>query len=537
MIGEYLRGSDGGPYRDESLNWRFLVVVNVFRGGLALSLLGIFLLQPHPPDLATLQPRLFLAAVIAALAVTGTAAWTLYRRWPPLAVQGPVQLTADVAIYLAFVQASGGLETGLGNLIFIPVAAASLVLGQRTAIALAALASLALLVQQGLMTLYFTDFQPRFTHAGILGAVFMTTALVGAQLAERLRASEALAARRGLDLRNLAELNDYIIHHLRTGIAVIDPDDRVQLMNGAAGQFLGVRVRLRGRPVAEVSPRLAELLSSYRDAPWERPISFTAADGETVVAPRFTELGPRDRPGVLVFLEDSSLVGQRAQELKLAALGRFTASIAHEIRNPLGAISHANQLLSESPRLSAEDARMTDIISRHVDRVDRIVETVLRLSRRETTEPRPLQLGEWLPAFRDELTENDRLPPGGLRLELPPGGVTVRMDPNHLYQILGNLVDNALSHGDSEEIVLRAGFMDGGRRPYLDVIDFGVGIPGEEAERVFEPFYTASTRGTGLGLFIARELCESNRARIDYRREEGGTCFRIRFADPERWLT
>ncbi len=522
--------------------WVPLRLVNIFRGGIALSLLVAFLVQPEPDELLGAQmPQLFLGTVVASLLLCAVATFMLYNRSPRSSIQAIFQLGGDVVIYLLLVQASGGLESGLGNLLVIPIIAASLIMGQRLALSFAALATLGLLAQQILITLSFPEMEARYTHAGVLGALFMLLAVGGTRVARQLRESEALAARRGLDLRNLEELNDYIIHHLRTGIVVVDHEDRLQLMNGAAGQFLGVSRTRRGAPIAEVSQQLADLVEARRERPWDRPPSFTAHDGETVIIPRFTELGPRRQTGTLIFLEDSSLETERAQEMKLAALGRFTASIAHELRNPLGAISHAQQLLSETEPLTDRQRHLLDIIDRHGRRLNRIIETVLKLSRRETTEPRPLELQSWLEDFVSEMVETGKLRHEEIRVENPETPVEARMDRDQLHQVMTNLVDNALNHGESREdglrVLVRLGYLTEGRRPFLEVTDFGPGISEREQDRMFEPFYTATTRGTGLGLFVARELCDANRAKLEYRDSPEGCTFRIRFSDPERWLT
>jgi len=523
-----------------NLRWRALRLLNLFRAGLGLVFVIGLLMQPEEGMLGGIQPRLFFAATLGMLAVAGLAAFTLARRWPSARFQAITLLTLDSVIFLMILQSSGGLETGLGNLLFIPVAAASLLLGQRLAISLAAVITLALLSQQVLIAWSMPEISARFTHAGILSALFMFISLAGAHLSRRLQESEALALRRGLDLQNLSELNDYIIHHLRTGIVVVDQQDRLQLLNGAAALFLGISQEQRGRPVKQVSRQLERLVQARRKKPFERPASFTAADGESLIIPRFTEVGAMENPGTLIFLEDGSLQGQRAQEMKLAALGRFTASIAHELRNPLGAISHANQLLGESEQLGQSEKHLSQIIHRHTDRVNQIIETILKLSRRETTEPQQMNLSEWVERYQSELLDAGRLQADELSLDLPKETIRVRMDPDHLHQVVDNLVNNALRHGEEghqHRVALRVALIGRGERPCLEVSNPGKVIPEEDANNIFEPFYTASPRGTGLGLFVARELCDCNRARLEYSAREGSNVFRIIFSDPERWLS
>ncbi|MEA5445984.1 ATP-binding protein [Gammaproteobacteria bacterium AB-CW1] len=522
----------------DDLRWRSLRLLNGFRLALGAAMLLGYLLQPDDGMLGSLQPWLFLLAAASLVLLSAIAGVCLRLRRPRMRVQAFLGLLADSSLFMVILHASGGLETGLGNLLFIPVAAASLLLGRRTAITLAALITLILLGQQILIAWSLPDIAPRFTQAGILGALFMLLALVGAHLSRQLRESEALAVKRGLDLRNLSELNDYIIHHLRTGIVVVDHRNRVQLMNGTAAQFLGVADGHRDRPVDQVSAQLSRLVRHCRETPYERPASFVAADGETVVVPQFTELGDPNKPGTLLFLEDGSLQGQRAQEMKLAALGRFTASIAHELRNPLGAISHSNQLLMESEALTERERRLGEIIDRHAGRLNRIIETVLKLSRREATEPERLDLSEWLRLYQQEMLDTGRLKAEQMELVLPDRPVEARMDDDHLRQIVDNLVDNARRHGgDDSPVRLSVSLVGRGDRPNLEVSNPGEPIPDEEAGHIFEPFYTASPRGTGLGLFMARELCDCNRAKLEYRYREGRNCFRVIFADPERWIT
>jgi two-component system sensor histidine kinase PilS (NtrC family) len=237
-----------------------------------------------------------------------------------------------------------------------------------------------------------------------------------------------------------------------------------------------------------------------------------------------------------VFLEDTSVVSERVRQSKLAALGRLSASIAHEIRNPVGAMSHAGQLLSESPALTADDRQLTDIIAKNAMRVSQIIENVLQLSRRDTTRQERLELTSWIAGFLAEFRATLQLDEGAIALEPAAAGIEVHFDPSQLHQVLWNLCDNALKHGAGATILLRAGRIASTGRPYLEVADRGAGIEPAYAERIFEPFFTNGSGGTGLGLFISRELCQTNGALLAYEpRTGGGSVFRIVFADPQRW--
>ncbi len=249
-----------------------------------------------------------------------------------------------------------------------------------------------------------------------------------------------------------------------------------------------------------------------------------------------TERGPGS---VLVFLEDTSVVAQQVQQSKLASLGRLSASIAHEIRNPVGAMSHAGQLLKESPVLGDDDRHLTDIIEKNAVRVSQIIDNVLQLSRKDTTRQERVELSPWLETFLAEFRATLQLADERLSLEARVPGLEVQFDPSHLHQVLWNLCDNALKHGAGGGPVpvrLRVGRIAATDRPFLEVTDRGAGIDPANAERIFEPFFTNGAGGTGLGLFIARELCQTNGALLAYEaRPEGGSTFRIIFADPQRW--
>jgi two-component system sensor histidine kinase PilS (NtrC family) len=366
-----------------------------------------------------------------------------------------------------------------------------------------------------------------------------------APLADSLRESEERVRQREVDVANLAELNQFIVQHLRESILVVDENDTIRLINESAAQLLKGGDVAAGMPLGEVAPRLLYLLETWRlhTYDWQSStLSLLSTDGGAVVQPHFISLESTKGSGpTLIFLEDTTIISERVQQSKLAALGRLSASIAHEIRNPVGAMSHAAQLLAEATSLTPQERRLTSIITANGDRVSTIINNVLQLSRRDSTRPERLEVNAWVAEFLGEFRQTAQVDEHALRFE-PHGEVDVRVDPTHLHQLLWNLCENALRYGRSarsgEPIELRTGRMQGSVRPYLEVLDRGPGIPASDAERIFEPFFTSGHNqgGTGLGLFIARELAQCNRAILVYEpRSGGGSIFRIVFADPQRW--
>jgi two-component system, NtrC family, sensor histidine kinase PilS len=364
--------------------------------------------------------------------------------------------------------------------------------------------------------------------------------------AARLRESEALVKQREIDLANLNELNEFIVQHLRESILVVDASDNVRLINETAAQLLQGGAVPSGTALAAVSPRLAYVLEAWRKQSAGRRDNvgeIVGADGGTVIRPHFVALAESGSGPVLIFLEDTSVIADRAQQSKLAALGRLSASIAHEIRNPVGAMSHAGQLLRESPSLTDDDRPLTDIIEKNGIRVSHIIGNVLQLSRRDTTKQERLDVTAWLSGFIAEYEQTLQLDPASFRIDMDRnvGRIDVQFDPSHLHQVLWNLCDNALRHGTGPDaagrVDIRAGRIAATGRPFVEVADRGNGVDPAQAERIFEPFFTSGSGGTGLGLFISRELCQTNGALLLYEpRPGGGSIFRIIFADPSRWI-
>lgn len=240
---------------------------------------------------------------------------------------------------------------------------------------------------------------------------------------------------------------------------------------------------------------------------------------------------------MLVFLEDTAVLKQQAQQLKMAALARLTASIAHEIRNPLGAISHAAQLLDEATDKDEEEARLLRIIQDQSRRMNIIIENVTQLARRDKVNPVQLQLAPWIDEFIQQFVMTGKHSPKMFQT-LGVTNQTVCVDPEQLQQVIGNLCQNALRHSPAFAgqalIAFKTGH-DKANRPFLDTIDWGSGIPAEIVDNIFDPFFTTTPKGTGLGLYIARELCESNGARLEhFPGDKGiGSRFRVTFVRAE----
>lgn len=532
----------------QSLMFRIYCGYRVLLCGL---LVAILLFSRNDPIVGRADPELFgwicssygIAVLLVLLFVS--------RRHDPGAQTLFAHLFVDIGMLTALVHLSGGSGSGLALLLLIDVAAAGLMLGGQLAALVAALATIALLSDTIYLSLNRGGDQ-NFLTTGVLGMLFFATAAGF----HRLRRTQLLALERGADVSKLQNLNQLIVQRMRTGILVVDEHLRVVMMNQAATELMQASLLQReveqGNLPALPDP-LRNKLEFWQQQPGARQKPFTFSPTGTELVARFTTLAHQDEDAespeiggasardtgagdTLIFLEDNLQLAQRAQQLKLAALGRLTASISHEIRNPLGAISHAAQLLRESPDLSFTDQRLADIIQNHSQRMNSIIENVLQLSRRSPPNPQRIDLALWL---TDVVQQYRQGHPSECVVDIDiQQDIDITVDTDQLGQVLTNLLDNALRYSLRTTGIAHAtltGTIDHNNLPQLDIIDDGTGIPPELQERAFEPFFTTESDGNGLGLYLSRELCEANQARLHYLlNADGKSCFRINFSHPNR---
>jgi two-component system sensor histidine kinase PilS (NtrC family) len=526
------------------LGWRALWTLNVFRMMVALTLLTLFIVSGNPRFFGDLYPTLFVSTASVYFAFSVLCAVVIRRRMLPQAAQTVGQIVVDIVAIVVLMHASGGISSGLGGLLVVFVGAGSLLMPLQVPGFFAALASLAVLGEQVFSQFGGGGGPSNYSAAGVLGAIIFAIALAARPLANRLQASEALAHQRGIDLANLSELNQYIVQHLRESIVVLDRDNRIRLINSSAETLLGLEPGAAGRAIGDAVAELNRYLAIWRADGTDTghtELTIAREDHTVRLSVHLAPLGQSGgrRGAVLVFLEDAGLINARVQQSKLASLGRLSASIAHEIRNPVGAMSHAGQLLAESSALTEQDLRLTEIIRTHAARVSLIIENVLQLSRREPVAAQDLELQPWLEDFCQEFMETTELDESQFSLEAIDAGLQVNMDPSHLRQVMWNLCENAVRYGvvdGKTSVEIRGGRIARSNRPFIEVLDRGAGVSAGMADKIFEPFFTNQRGGTGLGLYISRELCELNHATLVYQpRDGGGSIFRVVFSDGGRW--
>jgi two-component system sensor histidine kinase PilS (NtrC family) len=525
-----------GQETQDVLTWKPLRLLTFYRLIIAGLLTVLFFSISDQTSLGQSYPEIYRFTCLAYLAFSVLAGFSARLRRPGYECQTTAQVLIDIAAITTLMFASGGPASGLGMLLLISVATGSILLPGRMAFLFAAIATMAVMGEHFYSHWLAGDAYVRgYAQAGLLGLAFFATAALTWLLVRRIQESEALAQRRGIDIANLAKLNTHIVQRLQAGIIVTDHNDNVRLINDTARKLLHVTNSSENQPLATLSAPLHEKLIAWRKAPDSEPTLLQQDIKPDRVLPHFTRLGTDEGRGALIFLEDTAAIVRQTQQLKLASLGRLTASIAHEIRNPLGAISHAAQLLNEENTLVGEDRRLMSIIGDNTGRVNAIVENILQLSRPVNSIPQTIRLADWVDRFVDEFAHSVHCETGQISHSVAPDDLEIQIDPSLLHQVVWNLCQNAMQHGGQPanlQLRLVGSHTASSRAPYLDIMDNGPGISPEMADQIFEPFFTTRTSGSGLGLYIAREICDSNQAQLEYLPgPQGGSCFRITFPE------
>ncbi len=534
--------------------WKPLTYLNIYRTALSAFFLFLAITEITFHPLGSVNEALFTQTSLYYLVVACLFWMMIQLKKPNQLIQIHSSVLVDCIAILLLMHASGGIQTGLGTLLLITVAGNSMIVPFRSALYFAALATITLLGHQ--LFSHYIQSEPTsgYTYAGILGVIFFSAAIISHKLSIRIKESEALAVKRGVDLANMAQLTEHIIQRMQTGILVIDNDNDMRLINESAWHMLGMPSTSRLPNLSIIVPELVQQVEQWRKNSEFTPQVIRPTPLHANVMPRFAKITQDNKSGILIFLEDTSVMAQQAQHLQLAALGRLTASIAHEIRNPLGAISHAGQLLEESANLDKHDKRLTQIIFEQSARMNTIIENIMQLGRRDHSRPEVFELKKFLQTFVNgfiasqhfdkkiqHLHANEKNK-DEISIDIKPAEVKIRFDISHLEQILTNLCENGLRHSkehlNNPKIELRGGITPEFNRPFLDIIDHGSGMTAETAQHIFEPFFTTEPTGSGLGLYISRELTECNQARMNYIPvATGGSCFRITFQDPRRSIS
>lgn len=509
--------------------WRSLHFFNGYRLLVALVLLGGTMFGEGALQLGAYNRTLFLQVVVLYL-LFGLSCIPMISMRSRFNAQIAVQVVLDIVFITLLMFASRGVNSGLGLLLLATLAGAGLISRGRLALFFAALASIAVLLEHSYEVLALDQSVTQFIQVGFLAIGYFATALVAHTLAQLTRQNEEIAAQRAIDVANLSEINRLVIEDMPDGVVVVDGHGVIRQINKQAEIFLGPLGTRRGRDniaLTDYAPKLAAYLARWR-AGTAGVSSGYAASMDERHGLRFVPVGNKPDAGTVIFLEDLTRAREQAQQMKLAAIGRLTSNIAHEVRNPLGSISHAAQLLQEDSDSAPSTRRLLGIIHDNTQRLNRMVNDVLGLNRGQTALLETIRVGEFVRQFVAEFAETEKADPGifAVRADL---ALQILFDRTHLNQVLWNLCRNALRHcrGSPGSVQIVAQRVRGSRVVKLDVMDDGPGVPPTVRSGLFEPFMSSAPGGTGLGLYIARELCVANGAALEYVESSAGAQFTL----------
>ncbi|MBT8433772.1 MAG: PAS domain-containing protein [Gammaproteobacteria bacterium] len=511
-------------YKTRSTNWTSVRLLNVYRLGLSTIFFAQSFISPSPLlNIVNLTLYSWTSFAFLILALVWIVAALIERRG--FKRQVSLQIYSDTIIIILLMHACGGISSGLGMLLIISVAVTGLLTEQVMAILFASLASLGLLTEHVYSVINIPGYTGTSTQVGILGASLIATAIVTHNLIMRVRSSEQLIQQRERDVALLSALNQEIIENLQAGVIVLSRNDQIRHVNRAALDMLHIANKT-SISMAKDCPKLLAALEDWRKNSDEDSTSPSFETGIDNIQVSFRQLESEGQPNTMIFLNDISSIRDSMQQAKLASLGHLTASIAHEIRNPLGAISYAAELLNESDEFGDGDQRMIEIINQHTLRINNIIEDILKISRSGPTVKESIDLRTWLPNFIDRFCQSGLAQSDSFELEFEIENPRLQFDSGHLAQILTNLCTNACVHGDPDKPVIIRVFSTLAYPLCIEIADQGPGIEGEILDKIFEPFYTTSHQGSGLGLYIVGQLCELNNAFISAQvNQYNGTSF------------
>ncbi|WP_137936936.1 ATP-binding protein [Chitinivorax sp. B] len=506
--------------------WRSLLFFNVYRMVVAsiLMIAALSFQLKGDPDLE-LQPISLIPIVSGYWLFSLTSFGTIRARWPVFNLQLSLQVSVDIVIMVTLMHLNGGIRSGLGLLLMPYLAAAGLISRGKMTLFHASIACIGVLLEQSLRLLGRDNGATDFSQPVLLSIGYFATAWLGYRLAQYATESEKVALQRGIDLANLAQINQLVIQDMPDGVIVIDEKGIIRSRNQQADRLLGPPPFRERLTLGDYLPELALAANSWQEGHTQGDLVLKTGVGKQI-HPRFVPIAANRAAGAVIFLEDVHRQQALAQQMKLAALGRLTANIAHEIRNPLSSIGHAADLLAED-KSDPLTQKLTRIIRDNTRRLDGMVQDILQLNRRDRAQPEQIKIATFLTTFIEELTQAEHMPSGSINMQAA-SDLVVGFDRNHLHQILWNLTRNAWRYCRQETGSIQIIAKHDGHQAWIDVCDDGPGVKPDHRTQLFEPFFTTDdSHGSGLGLYIAREVAAANHAMLDYVDSSHGATFRL----------
>ena len=502
--------------------YRLGIWYSTYRFIIATSLLLIFLLTYQRLNTDYQSPQLYLYVLIGYVSISCIQLITLKSIPFKISRQLPLLFVADVIALSLLTLALDGPNLQLSLLFVIIIFAASLLLNAQKALVITLIAVISVVYQLFLGSLLSFTSLNNISNSAVLAFLFFVVYGSGQIAVKRFQLLENLNFSQSLELNRLQNLNRYILEQIELGYLVLDENCHIVLSNPAACLLLGIPplYAYDKYPLYKAQPDLFELLKFDQLQDGEK-FQFESQLSHYHMHIEVQKLMVPHQTLTLLVLQDATKINQRVQQLKLAALGQLSASIAHEIRNPLAAIVQANELLRDSD--PQQQAALSRMISKQTQRIDRIIQDTLNMVRNKETHPETIQLKEFIPL----LIQEDLADIAAQIKSTIQGKIFIRFDEAQLRQVLVNLIRNAIRHNSPEHshIELNAYLQETNVR--IEVRDFGTGVASKHLAYLFQPFFSTEITGTGLGLYLSHSFCEANQAKLNYVEQEQGACFRI----------
>lgn len=428
----------------------------------------------------------------------------------------------DVICLSLITFSSGGPNLQLSLLYVIIIFSSAILLNAQLSLIITLFAVIMVIYQRFIGN--FFDYN-NLNHLGnslFLTFLFFVVHAIGRIAVQRFKILETLTFHQSIEIHQLQNINRYILEQIEDGYLVLDESNHIVLTNPAANTLLGINVPVSQEktPLIKWQPDLFELIK-FSELEDGEEFTFESQQSPYTVNVRVKHLVVPEQPLFLLILKDAQKLNQQVQQLKLAALGQLSASIAHEIRNPLAAIVQANDLFKDSDAHQQE--MLSKMIRKQAKRIDSIIQDTLGMARNKPTEPQIIHLEEFLASLLNEdlADAKDQIQ---LNLLEP---VNILFDEKQLRQVMINLIRNALRHNadNAEFIQINVDLNNG--RTRIDVVDFGTGVAKRDISQLFKPFFSTEIKGTGLGLYLSHTFCEANHAKLTYVEQQQGACFRI----------
>ena len=531
--------SDSTPQEGGSSYWRALFYFNLYRMLLAVFLVTASLTSFSFGNLGSRYPEQFFITSLTYACLSLLFAFFINKGWPRYITQCRIQILVDIVVIIILYHSSTGRGAGLEILLFITVSATGILLGGRASLITASLATILLILEHFYVIATNQRSLGGFTTLGFIGGGLFVTAFIIYYLSLRLRKTEIEVAQQSQRLEKLSHINRLIVEHLHSSVIVVDQLSMVILINKSSKELLGIPESLQlPIPLANLLSDINIDLITLRKITDEKETKIDLPSGKTLLA-RYQPLGNTYKNEYIILFDDYSQIEEEKRNEKFIAMGRLSASIAHEIRNPLGAISHAGQLLAESPSDNKEDARLVAIIENQSKRINQIIKTILELGQRNEQNFEKIPVHSWLNKIIKNFLRENGLPDSSILLNTSDSiditAISACGDPDQLQQVILNLLSNSLDYANRSTVPFV--MIDIDENPAdatttISISDNGPGIKNAIQDKIFEPFFTTSSTGNGLGLYIARKICLSNDGYLNYiKKDDGSGCFMLTLAN------